>query len=56
MCEQLDQEIAEGRRLAKELVEHILRMGSAGARIPILIADESYVVSVKHIPVTPEPI
>lgn len=35
MCEHLDQALADGRGAAKHVVEHVLDMGAAAARIPI---------------------
>ena len=40
--------------LARALVDHFLRTGADKIIIPVLVADEKYEVTVRHVPVEPE--
>jgi len=50
----LSAELSEGSRLAKLLVEHLLRMGAGACTLPVVVEDESYEVIVRHKPVKEE--
>ena len=51
MCEELENELNEGKRIATELAAHLLAMGASKATIPVFVADEQYEITVRHIPV-----
>lgn len=54
MCDELHAELESGQATARDLVQHLLRMNAASLTVPVIVADEKYEVSVKHVPVTPE--
>jgi hypothetical protein len=54
MCEELNEELDNGGRLARELVNHMLAMGADKGTIPVFVNDERYEVTVAHIPVKPD--
>ena len=47
MCEELEQELAEGERLAKELAEHLERMGAANCKHPVTLDSGCYIVEIR---------
>jgi hypothetical protein len=51
MCEELKEKRDEGKRLARQLAEHLRTMRAAWAEIPIFIDDEEYRITVEHVPV-----
>lgn len=56
MCEELKDELNEGKDAATRVVEHLLRMGADRGTIPVIVDDEKYEVEVRHVPVVPEPV
>lgn len=56
MCDELDESLADGKRIATALCEHVREMGASDMEIAILIEDERYEVKVRHKPVVDEPV
>jgi hypothetical protein len=52
---ELEQELAEGRKAGRFLVEHMLCMNAASMEIPVFVRDEKYVIKVVMEPVQPIP-
>ena len=50
----LDGLLADGKRIAKALCEHVREMGASSMEQNIFIEDECYVVTVSHKPVVDE--
>lgn len=46
MCKELTDELAHGKQIATELVQHLQRMGAAKASIPVQIGADAFVVTV----------
>jgi hypothetical protein len=46
-------ELQNGKRLAAEIVEHLVRMGASRMETPVFRKDEKFVVRVEHLPVDP---
>lgn len=44
------EEVAKATRL---LVAHLLSMGASSAKIPVVVNDETYLVTVHHVPILP---
>ena len=47
MCEELEEELEEGNRIAKELCEHLERMSAANGSIPVTLDSGCYIVQVR---------
>ncbi len=54
MCDDLNEELEKARVHANGLAEHLANMGAASATLEANVADERYVVTIRHIPVIPE--
>jgi hypothetical protein len=50
MCEELNDQLAEGDRLAWQLVEHLRMMGAARAEMPVSMDGKEYHVIVEQVP------
>jgi hypothetical protein len=48
MCEELEDELNEGGRLAMQLAEHLQAMGAAKAEIPVTIDSNEFRVTVEQ--------
>ncbi len=49
----LEAEMANGKRIARELAVHLRAMNAFNAQFPVSVDDENYVVTIAHIPVIP---
>lgn len=48
MCEELEEELKQGDRIAKELCEHLERMGAGKGAIPVTLDSGCYIVEVRR--------
>lgn len=53
MCEELTEELYEGKHLARSLAYHLISMGAARVEMPVFVEDEEYRITVEHVPVDP---
>ena len=47
MCKELDAELDEADRVARELAEHLERMGAANCKIPITLDSGCYIIEIR---------
>lgn len=48
MCDELNEELDNGNKIATELVNHVVHgMGAGGCRIPVSVDNIAYVVEVR---------
>lgn len=49
MCEELNEELSEGKKLAVKLVEHLCSMGAGKAMMPVFMDGIEYLVTIETV-------